>query len=190
MFATLFLGAVLAVFLTLGVVRGDAESGLLQPIVVRPIGRTTMLVARFAGAAAALGRLRDRRLPRRLRDHRGDRRLVAGPPARAGARPGPGGGDHRRALAARLDRALGDRPGHRRLHGLRRRAHRRPAGPDRQRDRLRLAAHDRPGRELGAAVRGPLRRRPARADLRHLRPDRGGPPARPVRRLGRRPGRG
>ncbi|HKO37195.1 MAG TPA: ABC transporter permease [Solirubrobacterales bacterium] len=52
MFATLFLGAVLAVFLTLGVVRGDAESGLLQPIVVRPIGRTTMLIARFAGAAS------------------------------------------------------------------------------------------------------------------------------------------
>jgi ABC-type transport system involved in multi-copper enzyme maturation permease subunit len=51
MFATLFLGAVLAVFLTLGVVRGDAESGLLQPMVVRPIGRTTMLLARFAGAA-------------------------------------------------------------------------------------------------------------------------------------------
>jgi ABC-type transport system involved in multi-copper enzyme maturation permease subunit len=51
MFATLFLGAVLAVFLTLGVVRGDAESGLLQPIVVRPIGRPTMLIARFAGAA-------------------------------------------------------------------------------------------------------------------------------------------
>jgi Cu-processing system permease protein len=51
MFATLFLGTVLAVFLTLGVVRGDAESGLLQPIVVRPIGRTTMLLARFAGAA-------------------------------------------------------------------------------------------------------------------------------------------
>jgi Cu-processing system permease protein len=55
MFATLFLGAVLAVFLTLGVVRGDAESGLLQPIVVRPIGRTTMLVARFAGAAVLSG---------------------------------------------------------------------------------------------------------------------------------------
>ena len=51
MFATLFLGAVLAVFLTLGVVRGDAESGLLQPIVVRPIGRATLLLARFAGAA-------------------------------------------------------------------------------------------------------------------------------------------
>lgn len=52
MFATLFLGAVLAVFLTLGAVRGDAESGLLQPLVVRPLGRTTMLMARFAGAAA------------------------------------------------------------------------------------------------------------------------------------------
>lgn len=51
MFATLFLGAVLAVFLTLGAVRGDAESGLLQPLVVRPLGRTTMLLARFAGAA-------------------------------------------------------------------------------------------------------------------------------------------
>lgn len=55
MFAILFLGAVLAVFLTLGAVRGDAESGLLQPLVVRPIGRTTMLMARFAGAAALSG---------------------------------------------------------------------------------------------------------------------------------------
>ena len=52
MFAGLFLGAVLAVFLTLGVVRGDAESGLLQPIVARPVGRATAIVARFAGAAA------------------------------------------------------------------------------------------------------------------------------------------
>jgi ABC-type transport system involved in multi-copper enzyme maturation permease subunit len=51
MFATLFLGAVLAVFLTLNVVRGDAEAGLLQPLVVRPIGRTQLLLARFLGAA-------------------------------------------------------------------------------------------------------------------------------------------
>ncbi len=43
----------LAIFLTIGVVRGDAESGLLQPLVVRPLGRGTMLAARFAGAAAA-----------------------------------------------------------------------------------------------------------------------------------------
>ena len=41
MFATLFLGVVLAVFLTLGVVSGDAERGLLQPRVERPTGRTT-----------------------------------------------------------------------------------------------------------------------------------------------------
>ena len=52
MFATLFLGAVLAVFLTLGVVRGDAERGLLQPLLVRPVGRPILLFARFLGAAA------------------------------------------------------------------------------------------------------------------------------------------
>jgi ABC-type transport system involved in multi-copper enzyme maturation permease subunit len=52
MFAILFLGSVVAIFLTLGVVRGDAEAGLLQPIVVRPIGRRTIVVARLAGAAA------------------------------------------------------------------------------------------------------------------------------------------
>ena len=50
MFATLFLGVVLAVFLTLGVVTGDAERGLLQPLVARPVGRSTLLVARFFGA--------------------------------------------------------------------------------------------------------------------------------------------
>jgi ABC-2 type transport system permease protein len=52
MFGTLFLGTVLAVFLTLSAVRGDAERGLLQPLVVRPLGRATFLGARFAGAAA------------------------------------------------------------------------------------------------------------------------------------------
>lgn len=50
MFATLFLGTVLAVFLTLGAVRGDAERGLLQPLVVRPVGRTELLLGRFLGA--------------------------------------------------------------------------------------------------------------------------------------------
>ena len=52
MFGTLFLGIVLAIFLTLGAVRGDAERGLLQPLVVRPLGRATLLLARFLGAAA------------------------------------------------------------------------------------------------------------------------------------------
>jgi Cu-processing system permease protein len=51
MFATLFLGVVLAVFLTIGVVSGDAERGLLQPLVVRPIGRSTLLLSRFLGAS-------------------------------------------------------------------------------------------------------------------------------------------
>jgi ABC-2 type transport system permease protein len=51
MFATLFLGVVLAVFLTLGVISGDAERGLLQPLVVRPVGRSTLLLSRFLGAA-------------------------------------------------------------------------------------------------------------------------------------------
>jgi ABC-type transport system involved in multi-copper enzyme maturation permease subunit len=52
MFGTLFLGVVLAVFLTLGVVSGDAERGLLQPLIVRPVGRVTLLVARWLGAVA------------------------------------------------------------------------------------------------------------------------------------------
>ena len=39
MFATLFLGAILAVFLTFSAVRGDAERGLLQPLLVRPLPR-------------------------------------------------------------------------------------------------------------------------------------------------------
>jgi ABC-type transport system involved in multi-copper enzyme maturation permease subunit len=51
MFATLFLGVVLAVFLTLGVVSGDAERGLLQPLLVRPLSRAKLLLSRFLGAA-------------------------------------------------------------------------------------------------------------------------------------------
>jgi Cu-processing system permease protein len=51
MFGTLFLGVVLAVFLTLGAVRGDAERGLLQPLIVRPLGRRQYLAGRFVAAA-------------------------------------------------------------------------------------------------------------------------------------------
>src|SRR3954467_3617984 len=51
MFGTLFLGVVLAVFLTLGAVRGDAERGLLQPLIVRPLGRAAYLFGRFLAAA-------------------------------------------------------------------------------------------------------------------------------------------
>jgi ABC-type transport system involved in multi-copper enzyme maturation permease subunit len=52
MFVTLFLGVVLAIFLTLGAVRGDADRGLLQPLVVRPVGRTTLLGGRLLAASA------------------------------------------------------------------------------------------------------------------------------------------
>jgi ABC-type transport system involved in multi-copper enzyme maturation permease subunit len=51
-FAALFLATVLGVFLTLGAVRGDAERGLLQPLVVRPLGRREFLLGRFVGAVA------------------------------------------------------------------------------------------------------------------------------------------
>ena len=52
MFAILFLGAVLATFLTLGAVRGDADRGLLQPLIVRPLGRTAYLAGRLLAAGA------------------------------------------------------------------------------------------------------------------------------------------
>ena len=52
MFTTLFLGAVLATFLMIGAVRGDAERGLLQPLIVRPLGRTAYLAGRLLAASA------------------------------------------------------------------------------------------------------------------------------------------
>ena len=52
MFATLFMGAVLAVFLTFDTVRGDAEQGLLQPLVVRRAGRPAVMLGRLAAAVA------------------------------------------------------------------------------------------------------------------------------------------
>jgi len=55
MFAVLFLGTILAVFLTLGAVRGDAERGLLQPLIVRPLGRPAYLAGRFLAAATVSG---------------------------------------------------------------------------------------------------------------------------------------
>ena len=77
MFATLFLGAVLAVFLTFNVVRGDAEQGLLQPIVVRPIGRTVFVAARFGAACGICASYTALVYARARRDHRPRGRLVA-----------------------------------------------------------------------------------------------------------------
>ncbi len=50
-FAILFLATVLATFLTLDAVRGDADRGLLQPLVVRPLGRVAYLGGRLLAAA-------------------------------------------------------------------------------------------------------------------------------------------
>ncbi len=55
MFADLFLGAVLAVFLTMSAVRGDAEQGLMQPLVVREPGRAAYLAGRIVAAAGMSG---------------------------------------------------------------------------------------------------------------------------------------
>lgn len=52
MFVTFFLGVVLSVFMTMSTVRGDAESGVLQPLAVRPVGRRAVLLGRLAAAAA------------------------------------------------------------------------------------------------------------------------------------------
>ena len=52
MFAILFLGTVLATFLTLDAVRGDADRGLLQPLIVRPLGRAAYLGGRLLAAGA------------------------------------------------------------------------------------------------------------------------------------------
>jgi Cu-processing system permease protein len=52
MFCTLFLASVIGVFLTFSAVRGDAESGVLQAIIVRPVSRLAYLGGRFAGAAS------------------------------------------------------------------------------------------------------------------------------------------
>jgi ABC-type transport system involved in multi-copper enzyme maturation permease subunit len=56
LFGTLFLGVVLAVFLTLGAIRGDAERGLLQALLVRPVSRRDVLLSRLlaAGGVSAL----------------------------------------------------------------------------------------------------------------------------------------
>lgn len=50
LFATYFLGCVLAIFLTLGAIRGEAERGLLQPLVARPLGRSSLVAGRLLAA--------------------------------------------------------------------------------------------------------------------------------------------
>jgi Cu-processing system permease protein len=51
MFGTWFLAAVAATFMAAGGIRGDAERGVLQHVLVRPVARHTILLARLAAAA-------------------------------------------------------------------------------------------------------------------------------------------
>lgn len=55
MFVTLFLASALAIFLTFSTIRGDAEQGLLQPVVVRPVARSGLLIGRFVGTSVVSG---------------------------------------------------------------------------------------------------------------------------------------
>jgi ABC-type transport system involved in multi-copper enzyme maturation permease subunit len=51
MFMSLFMTSALGIFLTFSTIRGDAEQGLLQPIVVRPVARSGLVIGRFVGAS-------------------------------------------------------------------------------------------------------------------------------------------
>jgi Cu-processing system permease protein len=51
-FSDLLLGAVVAVFLSHSAIRGDAERGLLQPVLVRPVSRGAVVLGRAAAGAA------------------------------------------------------------------------------------------------------------------------------------------
>jgi ABC-type transport system involved in multi-copper enzyme maturation permease subunit len=51
-FAIYFLGAALAIFLTISTVRGDAELGVLQAVIARPVRRWQFLFGRLLAAVA------------------------------------------------------------------------------------------------------------------------------------------
>jgi ABC-type transport system involved in multi-copper enzyme maturation permease subunit len=51
-FATYFFGVSLAIFLTISAVRGDAEQGVLQSLIVRPLARWQFLLGRLLAAGA------------------------------------------------------------------------------------------------------------------------------------------
>ncbi len=54
-FATFSLASVLAVFTTMNTVRGEAEQGLLQPLLVRPVDRSAVIGGRVLAATVAGG---------------------------------------------------------------------------------------------------------------------------------------
>ena len=182
MFATMFLGVVLAVFLTLGVVSADAERGLLQPLVVRPVGRCTLLLSRFLGAGAVcvvyvLGVYFIALSITGVTGHWWPDQIVW-PGRRARGRRA----DRDRALAARLGRAVGNGERDRRVHALRRGPRRGPARLDRARAQLALDQARVDDRVVGAAVRGAVPGRAADDHGEHVRADGLPAAARAVRR--------
>ncbi|MBJ7470484.1 MAG: ABC transporter permease [Solirubrobacteraceae bacterium] len=54
-FATFSLASVLAVFTTMNTVKGEAEQGLLQPLLVRPVDRSAVVSGRVLAATVAGG---------------------------------------------------------------------------------------------------------------------------------------
>ncbi|MDO9354475.1 MAG: ABC transporter permease, partial [Solirubrobacteraceae bacterium] len=54
-FATFSLASVLAVFTTMSTVKGEAEQGLLQPLLVRPLSRSAIVAGRVVAATIAGG---------------------------------------------------------------------------------------------------------------------------------------
>lgn len=54
-FATFSLASVLAVFTTMSTVKGEAEQGLLQPLLVRPVARSAVVAGRVVAATVAGG---------------------------------------------------------------------------------------------------------------------------------------
>ena len=182
MFATLFLGVVLAVFLTLGVVRGDAERGLLQPLVVRPIGRSTLLFARWLGGGRRVRAVRRARLPAAMVITGLTGRLVARPHRHAGRSSSPPA-----SRSSRRSRCSARSSSPRRRTGSRSSC---SSAPDSSPDySARSATRSiRPARALGddrrvaRSVRGALPGWAAPADRQHDRADRLPARPRPVRR--------
>ena len=133
MFASLFLAAVLAVFLTLGAVRGRRRTGSAAAA-RRPTARAEP--SSCSGGSSARRRSASSTSSRctRSRSHRSRRRWLTGPTTSwAGARAGGGGDRHRRAVAARVGVPVGDGERDRDVHAVRSRDRRRTARHDRRR---------------------------------------------------------
>src|SRR5918992_1016067 len=120
-------------------------------------------------------------LRQRTGDHRAGGGLVARPPLYPGPPPRSRRNRDRRAVAARLRLSLLHGERHRRVHGVRRRARRGPAWPDRRRPERQQPRDRGRGHILATALRGALSGRSERPDLRGERRHRRDRAPRPLR---------